>query len=595
MSFYIEEIKVSGSGKVDSIIKLKQGVNIIYGPSNTGKSYIINCIDYMFGAKDSPIDESFGYDTISLTVRTESGTVEMCRGLGKKKVVVDSKDPNVESGEYNITASGKNHEKTINFVWLSLFGIKDHHSVIFNENFDKRVLSCRTFLHMFLLTETKIIAKESIVLSKNPTTNTSEISSLIFLLTGQDFKDSEKQDSDEIKKAKRSAVKEYINKELFSLSERSRELKEQLGENESFDLQEEIKEALKNITSLEKQIQESVRMNQAILQRLHVCNEELSECKVLLSRYDELMTQYNADLRRLSFIVDGESIIEEHPEGKCPFCDGKISLDKTNYIEAARADCRKIKLQMKDLAKAQEALQEEKEIFEQEIEQLLDKKQTTEELINVELTPSLEALNQKLDLFREIVKLNQEIEILNKIVEQKSNDIAAADKDDENTKKFKVKEHLEYSFIEKISEDIRTILKKSHYDNILTAVFDKSTMDVVVNGKAKRSNGKGYCAFLNTIVALSLAKYMIESARYAPGLLVLDSPILSFKETDDKKPSESMRNGLFENLVSQNNALQLIIVENEIPSINYKESNLIHFTKNREEGRYGFLDSVYDS
>ena len=388
MSFYIEEIKVSGSGKADSIIKLKQGVNIIYGPSNTGKSYIINCIDYMFGAKDSPIDESFGYDTIALTVRTESGSVVMRRGLGKKKVVVDSDDPSVESGEYNIQASGKNHEKTINFVWLSLFGIQDYHSVITNENFDKRVLSCRTFLHMYLLTETKIIAKESVVLSNIPTSNTAEISSLIFLLTGQDFKDSEKQDSDEIKNAKRTAVKAYINKELFSLSERSRELTEQLGENESFDLQEEIKEALKNITALEKQIQESVRENQAILERLHICNEELSECKVLLSRYDELMTQYNADVRRLSFIVDGEANIEEHSEGKCPFCDGKISLDKTNYIEAAIADCRKIKLQMKDLEKAQKALQEEKEELEREIAQLLAKKQTTEELISVELTPT---------------------------------------------------------------------------------------------------------------------------------------------------------------------------------------------------------------
>ena len=592
MSFYIEEIKVSGSGKADSIIKLKQGVNIIYGPSNTGKSYIINCIDYMFGAKDSLIDESFGYDTISLTVRTESGSVVMRRGLGKKKVVVDSDDPSVESGEYNIQASAKNHDKTINYVWLSLFGIKECHSVILNDNFDKRVLSCRTFLHMFLLTETKIIAKESVVLSNNLTTNTAEISSLIFLLTGQDFEDSEKQDSDEIKKAKRTAVKAYINKELFSLSERSRELTERLGENESFDLEEEIKEALKNIASLEKQIQESVRENQAILERLHICNEELSECKVLLSRYDELMTQYNADVRRLSFIVDGEANIEEHSEGKCPFCDGKISLDKTNYIEAAIADCRKIKLQMKDLEKAQKALQEEKEELEREIAQLLAKKQTTEELISIELTPTLEALNEKLALFREIVELKREIEILKKIAEQKSSDIIAADEDDGNAVKFKVKEHLDYGFIETISKDIKTLLEKSHYDNLLTAVFDKNTMDVVVNGKAKRSNGKGYCAFLNTTVALALARYMIESAKYAPSLLVLDSPILSFKETDDKKPSDSMRNGLFENLVSQDNDLQLIIVENEIPSIDYKGSNLIHFTKNREEGRYGFLNGV---
>ena len=50
MSFYIEKIIVTGSGKTDSIIELSNGVNIIYGPSNTGKTYIVKCIDYMFGS-----------------------------------------------------------------------------------------------------------------------------------------------------------------------------------------------------------------------------------------------------------------------------------------------------------------------------------------------------------------------------------------------------------------------------------------------------------------------------------------------------------------------------------------------------------------
>ena len=43
MSFYIEKIIVTGSGKHDSIIELQKGTNIIYGPSNTGKSCIIKC------------------------------------------------------------------------------------------------------------------------------------------------------------------------------------------------------------------------------------------------------------------------------------------------------------------------------------------------------------------------------------------------------------------------------------------------------------------------------------------------------------------------------------------------------------------------
>ena len=41
MSFYIEKIIVTGSGKTDSIIELSNGVNIIYGPSNTGKHILL--------------------------------------------------------------------------------------------------------------------------------------------------------------------------------------------------------------------------------------------------------------------------------------------------------------------------------------------------------------------------------------------------------------------------------------------------------------------------------------------------------------------------------------------------------------------------
>lgn len=48
MSFYIERLTVTGVGKKDSTIELSNGVNIIYGPSNTGKTYIVKCIDWSY-------------------------------------------------------------------------------------------------------------------------------------------------------------------------------------------------------------------------------------------------------------------------------------------------------------------------------------------------------------------------------------------------------------------------------------------------------------------------------------------------------------------------------------------------------------------
>ena len=77
--------------------------------------------------------------------------------------------------------------------------------------------------------------------------------------------------------------------------------------------------------------------------------------------------------------------------------------------------------------------------------------------------------------------------------------------------------------------------------------------------------------------------YMQKHAHYAPGLILLDSPILSLKEIDTQKPSQSMRSGLFENIASTSEGIQTIVIENEIPEIDYSNVNLIHFTKMRTQ------------
>ena len=138
MSFYIEKIIVTGSGKTDSIIELKNSVNIIYGPSNTGKSYIVKCIDYMFGSEREPIDISTGYQYVKIIVKTQQGTIAMSRKIGENKIEVDSTDASISTGKYAIKASRSNYDKTINSVWLSLIGINNMHLVISNENFKNK-------------------------------------------------------------------------------------------------------------------------------------------------------------------------------------------------------------------------------------------------------------------------------------------------------------------------------------------------------------------------------------------------------------------------------------------------------------------------
>ena len=315
----------------------------------------------------------------------------------------------------------------------------------------------------------------------------------------------------------------------------------------------------------------------------------------MLSRYNDLTTQYSADLKRLSFIVDGEVNLKDSFSSRCPFCDGQVVVSKShNYIDAAKADYRNIKLQSKDLEKAFKELLSEKTLLEQEIETLMAKKKSTEEIIEIRIKPQISTLKDKLSSYRVVIECQKEIEILKKMSDQKTADMIETDTTDESELKFKVKEHLDYNFIKNLSIDIKSFLEKCKYDNLFSVVFDKADMDIVINGKKKSSNGKGYNAFFNSVVAIVLSRYMNREAEYSPDFLVLDSPILSLKEKETKKPSETMRHALFENILENQNYIQTIVVENEIPDIDYKDAKIIHFTKEKDSGRYGFLMDVTD-
>ena len=52
--FYIKWIKITANQK-ESRIDFAPGLNIIYGPSNTGKSMVLDCIDYSNFAVANPL------------------------------------------------------------------------------------------------------------------------------------------------------------------------------------------------------------------------------------------------------------------------------------------------------------------------------------------------------------------------------------------------------------------------------------------------------------------------------------------------------------------------------------------------------------
>ena len=53
-----------------------------------------------------------------------------------------------------------------------------------------------------------------------------------------------------------------------------------------------------------------------------------------------------------------------------------------------------------------------------------------------------------------------------------------------------------------------------------------------------------------------------------------------------------MKSALFTYLLGHQSGGQIIIIENDIPALNYEKANVIRFTKDLENGRYGLLENV---
>lgn len=591
MSFFIKELCVTGNGKEPAIIQFKKGLNIIEGPSNTGKTLIFKCIDYIFGAKDNPLIE--GYDCISLKIGINNSEIDLTRYAGKKSLFVHSAYNSILSGEYKYNTGRDDYESSFNNVLLKLLNINEYHEIVKNSNYEKRSLTWRTFSSAFFIDEDSIISEQTPLIPIQFTEKTAFLSALIFLLSGKDFASVNSVEAKNIKKAKITAVKEYINNELQEYTRQTELLNKEIEEIP--DLESIISSLSSEVEATEGRIVEKINNNKNLLANIQKINEEISESNVLLNRYDLLESQYDSDLKRLNFIVDGQINYEQAEKTMCPFCNNTVSISKKeDYITVSLNDYKKIKLQKNDLINAREILKTKILSLEEKLDLLQSEKEEVNNEIEQVLQPKLNDLKEQLVLFKKQVEKKKEINFLSQICSQKADFLSKQENDNSNENKYDPKDYLDYSFTSDFEKYIKELLIQSHYSNLNSVVFSNTSMDISINGKERRTNGKGYRAYFNSILTIAFIKYLFEKGTYKQNLLLLDSPILSLKLSANEEIGTSIKQGLFEILQEMNNELQIIVFENKIPEIEYKNANIIKFTRDNNSGRYGFLPNVYN-
>ena len=504
--YYIKKIFLTGNGVETSGVDLTPGLNIIYGPSETGKSYITKCIKFMYGKKDSEIDDTFGFNTIHMILDVDGKPLTLVRRLDEEKINVSGNIDGIENGDYTLS-SGK---KRIGDLWLSLMGIDEPTQIIKKNDFTSERLNFSSLWHMFLVDEDTISKTESILMpsqySKWPKTK----AAILFLMLGDNFLKDQNPKEKAKAKERRKAVETFINTRISTLVTRKQTLKDGYKGLTMDELQKKIGDVLKEIDSAEKQMNAAIIKSRELANEIIDIDEQLAESKALKNRYKALRSQYRSDIRRLTFIAEGDIEGEKIKKPvNCPYCGSSVDEAKRkSYVEPAKAEVEKLVPKISDLQDAQDEIDSAIKSLEKHREEAVAEKDTLDQKIKSQMRPRISELQDHLLEYKLAVEYSKEEQVLSDMEQEMKKELKKYEAEDGLELKFDVDAHYTDEIMERWDKIIDNLFRECHYDKFDISVFSKSAFDVSVNGHPKKTFGEGYRAFVNVIMILSLQNYL---------------------------------------------------------------------------------------
>ncbi len=603
---YLHKLLLTGVDKKDASVGFEKGANIISGPSNTGKTFIFECIEYMLGASsiERRIKESRGYQNIFLEIRTFSGsqfTIKSDFEGGDFYRFECSIEKITKHTDYSVLKRKHTPKKTDTLSYSILNECNfNGMQVRTNANGKKRELSLRDLRILHLIDELRVPTKASPFMSGQHIHKTVEENVLKLLLTGED-------DS--------SILESIPEKILANKTGRLEVLNELIGiEKAKSHQSSSYEEILTQKEILNESLSENQKARDAILDDYRTQDKNkktlVSEIQLLTTRHNELTKlnentfvlekQYRSDIKRLRSTIEVGETLTNFEEANCPVCESSLKEEtKVSVVDiskSARSELSKLQGLVLELSKA-------KKLFADEIETLNSSMQ--------EIKAKIKNINEALD-----DDLSIKNSTLSKLIDEqqeKLTDICLLIKDFENLsylegQKQKVEEVIENAppknrtfektpniFMDELALSMEGLLEQWGYPDVGRVRYSEDNKDFLISGENRNLTGKGYRAITFSAFVLSLIK-STEYKEKCFGLCMIDSPLVTYRKPDvpsGEGISEDMANEFYKSLINVNQNCQVIIIENEeVPSEVENKINHIHFTKNPNIDRYGFIPRV---
>ncbi|TMX49477.1 hypothetical protein DA099_09690 [Photobacterium damselae] len=603
----------TGPKKETASVSFGPGLNIIYGPSNTGKSSIVDAIDFMFGRdrklKEKPEHE--GYDQVllglsfsdndnyTLVRNIQGGDIQCISGLHYSI-------PNEYKSEILKISKPTKKSRTISNFIFDKIGIGEK-KLKKNAKNELVSLTLRNSIPLALITESEIQKEGSPYFHKGFTKVTEESSRLKLFLTGVD--DSSLLPSEKEKVVvSRTAKIDLLNELIDEIKE---EIEKKLNQNQTYEqlisqrekLDINIDRKLESLNETESSLELHSRKIKELSTELDENENRLNEVKVMIERFNLLDRQYSSDISRLENISEVGNLFIALPEDNCPLC-GSVPLEDNEHnlcdgnvdrlVESAIAEKNKLFNLQLELLSTLENLNGEYNFLYNNQEDLASKLEEQKSKVII-LNDIL--IENRRD-YKESIELKDFIEKSLRLYEQKKSlEDKISDLTSNNTKKVTSKENKEEQLpthaLSRLSSAIKDIMNEWKFLTPDSVYFDKEEKDFVFDGKQRGSNGKGFRALTHAACSLGLMKYQEENDTLPHfGFVLLDSPLLAYEEPDNINDdlSNTDINVNFFNYLSKWKNRQIIVIENKksIP-IEFSEGNQITTFTGTSSGTYGFF------
>lgn len=596
MKISLQKLIVTGPGKRPAILDLRGQSHLIYGPTDTGKSYVVQCIRYGLGGSPRPEDIGYsgGYTRVILHMTLTDGTeYTVVRNL-------TDGDSAVYPG-LNIEPPQNGPEPSdIADKLLAWSGAAEKKIIIKAGQLGSLTASDLRRVSVFdeIATLNNVPFEGTDVALK-----TRNKSALALIMSGTDDANAPLVTST----ADRQIAKGHVEALLDEIARVKADVPEGISRAEAEKslllVSEEITKASsfleqheEELGSLKEERAKLERMNQEWTQRLTA----LAEAR---ERFLLLDKKYENDLLRLQAIGSAAVISTSFEAKECPLCltdaqhQKRHKSDKENLMlrEAASSEAKKISDLRTGLHDALLDLSVELEEAEDELDasnrNLKKNSQKQDEIL------AANRMNKKIDLS----SLSERKTMLTMVVRdlERSERLEmklAAMKGRTKRKKQTLERNLADS-ANVLCARVKTLLKDWCVPGVESVYFDEKVGDLEINQRKRISYGKGKRAIFLTAYMVALMEQAIKNGHPHLGFLVIDSPLVTYKDPKHAHDSSedlldpSVKDKFYDWLSKRSEKGQLIILENEEPDdkLKPKLSYTEFFGAGTTSGRPGFF------